>query len=153
MINKLWVIIGGGGLGHKLPFLQGTFGTIEGVLIYIAVLLIMPSYINICLWVLIILFTVLSIILGTYAEKYYNTKDPHPFVLDEIAGFFCSVIFLHSMYFYLLLSFILFRLFDIWKPFPIRKLQDLPGGTGIVADDLLAGCYANICCQVIRYLM
>lgn len=152
MINKLWAIIGSGGIAHKLPFLQGTFGTLEAVLIYMAIIFLFPSQIYLLCYGLIIFFTVSGIILGTASEKYFRAKDPHPFVLDEIAGYFCTVIFLPSTYSYIILSFFLFRIFDIWKPFPIRKSQELKGGVGIVLDDLLAGLYTNICCQIIKYL-
>jgi phosphatidylglycerophosphatase A len=153
MNNKLWVIIGSGGLAHKLPFLQGTFGTIEAVLIYVAIIFLSPSQIYLWSYGFIILFTVLSIVLGAVSERYFNTKDPYPFVLDEMAGFFCSVLFLPASFLYIMLAFILFRMFDIWKPFPIRKSQELPGGVGIVADDLMAGFYTNVCCQIIKYLI
>jgi phosphatidylglycerophosphatase A len=152
-MNKLFVIIGSGGLGHKLPLLQGTFGTIEAMVLYLVVLAWAPEQANLWAYGFIILFTVLSMVLGGLSEQYFKTKDPRPFVLDELAGFFCAVIFLPTGYFYIIGAFILFRIFDIWKPFPIRRLQDLPAGVGIVADDLLAGFYANICCQIIRYLI
>lgn len=153
MNTKFWAVIGGGVLGHKLPFLQGTFGTFEAVLIYTTIIFLFPAHIYLLTYGLIIFFTVLSIILGTVSEKYFQTKDPHPFVLDEVAGYFCSVIFLPPTYGYIILAFFLFRLFDIWKPFPIRKSQELEGGVGIVVDDLLAGLYTNICCQIIKYLI
>ena len=161
-MNKLLVVIGSGGLGHKLPLLQGTFGTLEAVVLYLAVLTWAPAQANLWAYGFIILFTVLSMALGGLSERYFKAKDPHPFVLDEVAGFFCAVIFLPATYppdqagragFYIIGAFILFRIFDVWKPFPIRRLQDLPAGVGIVADDLLAGFYANICCQIIRYLI
>ena len=152
-MNKLLVVIGSGGLGHKFPLLQGTFGTLEAVVLYLAVLAWAPAQVNLWAYGFIILFMVLSLALGGLSEQYFKAKDPHPFVLDEVAGFFCAVIFLPTTCFYIIGAFILFRIFDIWKPFPIRRLQDLPAGVGIVADDLLAGFYANICCQIIRYLI
>lgn len=152
-MSKFSVIIGCGALGHKLPLLQGTVGTIEAVLLYLGILLWYPERANLLVYAFILLFTLLSVILGGLAENYFKSKDPPAFVLDEIAGFFCSVLFLPYGYFYLILAFVLFRFFDVWKPFPIRKLQELPAGVGIVVDDLLAGFYANICCQAIYYLM
>lgn len=152
-MNKLLVIIGSGGLGHKLPLLPGTFGTIEAVALYLVVLSWFPEQVNIWVYGFIVLFTVLCLSLGGLSEQYFKAKDPPAFVLDEIAGFFCAVIFLPVGHFYIIAAFVLFRIFDIWKPFPIRKLQELPAGVGIVADDILAGFYANICCQIIRYLI
>ncbi|MEW6027731.1 MAG: phosphatidylglycerophosphatase A [Planctomycetota bacterium] len=152
-MNKLLVIIGSGGAGHKLPLLQGTFGTLEAAALYLAVLNFSPEQVNLWTYGFILFFTVLGMALGGISEQYFKAKDPHPFVLDEMAGFFCAIIFLPATGFYIAGAFILFRVFDVWKPFPIRKLQDLPAGIGIVADDLLAGFYANICCQIIRYLI
>lgn len=152
-MNKLLVIIGSGGVGHKLPLLQGTFGTLEAAVLYLAVLNWAPGQVNLWAYGFILLFAVLGMALGGVAEEYFKAKDPRPFVLDEVAGFFCAIIFLPTTLFYIICAFVLFRVFDVWKPFPIRKLQDLPAGAGIVADDLLAGFYANICCQIIRYLI
>lgn len=153
MNNKLWIIVGSGGFCHQLPFLQGTFGTIEALFIYMAVIFLVPSQTYLWSYGFIILLTILSIILGTASERHFRIKDPPSFVLDEVAGFFCSVIFLPTTYFYIILAFVLFRIFDVWKPFPIRESQKLPKGIGIVSDDLISGFYANICCQIVKYLI
>ena len=79
----------------------------------------------------------------------FGLKDPGQIVVDEIAGYLVTVAFLPAGWVTLAVGFVLFRLFDIAKPPPCRWAETLPGGLGIVADDLLAGLYANL---VIRIL-
>jgi phosphatidylglycerophosphatase A len=75
-----------------------------------------------------------------------NNDDPQIAVIDEVSGqhltYLLSLTLLNWKY--LLLGFILFRVFDIWKPFPVRQAESLPGGWGIMADDWLAGIYAAL---------
>ena len=75
-------------------------------------------------------------------ERTIDAKDPGIIVIDEVAGLFASVLFLPRTAAVLVTAFLLFRLFDIWKPFPARQLQDLHGGLGVMLDDLIAGAYA-----------
>ncbi len=84
------------------------------------------------------------------AAEYWGEKDPQKIVIDEVSG--QSIAYLGLLtaspfpgyWKYLLLGFILFRVFDIWKPFPVRQAESLPGGWGIMADDWLAGIYAAL---------
>jgi phosphatidylglycerophosphatase A len=115
---------------------------------------------------LCILVAALGVLVSSRVAAYSGMKDPQYVVVDEVSGqmltlllggfsaathSFGTAIFNPGASFYfdvpwkfLLTGFILFRLFDIWKPFPIRKLEKLPGGWGIMADDWLAGIYAAI---------
>jgi phosphatidylglycerophosphatase A len=81
-------------------------------------------------------------------------KDPQFVVIDEVSGqhltYFFSLTLLNWKY--LLLGFILFRVFDIWKPFPARQAESLPGGLGIMADDWIAGIYAALALWIARAL-
>ena len=112
--------------------------------------------------------TVIAVPVSTYFEKIYGEKDPHRVVIDEVAGYFVTIMFFnfpnayppltsenyvfYSQFF--ILSFLLFRACDIFKPFPANVSQKLPGGWGIVIDDIIAGIYANIILQVIfKYKM
>lgn len=81
------------------------------------------------------------------AQVVFGTKDPKAFVLDEVCGMMLSVLWLPknvSLYFW---AFILFRIFDIWKPWPISKIQDSKYPTSIMWDDLVAGVFANLILQ------
>jgi phosphatidylglycerophosphatase A len=82
-----------------------------------------------------------------------NTKDPGQVVIDEVAGQWITLAGATTLNWKsLLLGFVLFRLFDIWKPAPVRQLEKLPDGTGIIADDLMAGVYGAVVLYLVGYL-
>jgi phosphatidylglycerophosphatase A len=88
------------------------------------------------------------------AEIYRRTdhEDPSYIVIDEVAGQLLTFLFLPVSWMNLILGFLAFRVFDMWKPFPIRKLESLGGGVGVMADDLLAGVYANVLLRLLNLL-
>jgi phosphatidylglycerophosphatase A len=89
--------------------------------------------------------TVLGCVASTAAEREIGTRDPGEIVIDELAGFLVAVIGYPVALKPVLLGFLFFRIYDIWKPWPLRLLQDrLNGGTAVMADDIGAGIYANI---------
>jgi len=79
----------------------------------------------------------------------YLGEDDGRIVIDEVAGQLTALLFLPVRLDVGLVGFLLFRLFDIWKPVPIRALESLPGGSGVVADDIAAGVAANLVGQVL----
>jgi phosphatidylglycerophosphatase A len=81
---------------------------------------------------------------GSRVERVLGKKDPGVIVIDEVAGMLLSVILLPPTVPVLVTAFLLFRLFDIWKPFPARESQALTGGVGVMVDDLIAGLYALV---------
>lgn len=88
------------------------------------------------------------------AARQSGRKDPQTVVIDEVLGQWIALAgapLLNVKTF--LIAFVLFRIFDIWKPFPIRRLEALPGGTGIVADDLMAGLYAAAALALVGRLL
>ena len=88
---------------------------------------------------------VLGVPLGTWAEKRWGKKDPGPFVIDEVAGYFTALFRVHGPspgIAELLVAFFVFRVFDVVKPAPARRLENLPGGLGIMIDDIVAGLYS-----------
>ena len=78
------------------------------------------------------------------AEKIYQKKDDQRIVIDEIIGFQITMLPVAITVLHLCVGFVLFRIFDILKPFPINNLQRLPGGWGVVIDDVAAGIYAGV---------
>ena len=84
------------------------------------------------------------------ARTHFRQRDPGPVVVDEIAGQMVALLFLTPTVATLIWGWLLFRLFDIWKPYPIHRLESLPGASGIMADDLLAGVYANLVLQLVQ---
>lgn len=133
---RLAIFFGAG----RLPWMPGTWGSLAALLIFYP-LVGHP-------WVLAavtLLLTAIAIPACTVAERVIGEKDPPSVVVDEVVGMGVSMSFLPQPHLYYALSaFLLFRLFDVWKPYPWRKSQDLPGGWGIVVDDLGAGLYANL---------
>jgi len=75
--------------------------------------------------------------------------DPKEVVIDEVAGFLLTIYLLPLSWLSIALGFIMFRFFDILKPFPIRRLERIGGGTGIVIDDLVAGVYASLSINIL----
>jgi len=106
-------------------------------------------------WIFIaitILITLLGIWLGDKVEPFWG-KDSYRVVIDEVAGMLVTMIWIPHNAWLLLTGFILFRFFDMVKPLGIRRLEDLPGGTGVMLDDVLAGVYGNIILQVVVFFM
>ena len=97
--------------------------------------------------ILFLLFCLLGIWAAGRATKIFQTKDPHQTVIDEVIGQLIVFLFVPFGvdWYFVLAGFLLFRLFDIWKPYPIDSLQNLPAGIGVCADDILAGVYAGVC--------
>ncbi len=136
-------------LGY-FPKIPGTIGTLGGLTLYI----LLNNFFNfnvysMCIFTLILI--IVSIISSSYAIKVFNNNDPKEVVIDEVAGYFVSVLFLPFDYNLIIIAFILFRLFDIYKPFLVKKLEDLKGGLGITLDDVGAGVLTNILIQFMIY--
>jgi len=155
------------GVGY-IPLAPGTWGSAVGVLIYlifrhfeseILALFLHKGFqvSSVYAWAYVInsilLFGVCAIGIwaSTRAAELLKTKDPQQVVIDEVMGqliTFLFIPFINSGWL-IFTGFLLFRLFDIWKPYPIDVLQDLPGGLGVCVDDILAGIYAGLCLSVV----
>ena len=103
------------------------------------------------LWLLTVTaFTFLAWHCSEGVERLFGRKDAQCIVIDEIAGFQWAVFLIAPTALHVALGFIFFRLFDIMKPFPARLFQErLPGGWGVVGDDLAAALYANLALQLL----
>jgi phosphatidylglycerophosphatase A len=89
-----------------------------------------------------------GVVTGGITEKQLDTKDPSIVVIDEVLGVGVAMLWIPKEWPFALMAVILFRIFDIWKPYPLRHLERLPGGWGIMLDDLGAGIYAWIWLQI-----
>jgi phosphatidylglycerophosphatase A len=100
---------------------------------------------------IVLLITIAGIWAGGRAAKLMNDKDPQTVVVDEIVGQLITLAFIpfDVVWWMILAGFFLFRFFDIAKPYPIDRLQILPGGLGVCADDILAGLYAAVVLSII----
>jgi phosphatidylglycerophosphatase A len=82
-------------------------------------------------------------------EQALGVEDPGPVVIDEVAGMLISLLFLPGTWPVVLAAFVAFRVFDIVKPWPAGRLEHVPGGWGVMADDVMAGIYANLAIQIL----
>ena len=105
-----------------------------------------PGYNPVTAVIVTFLITLLGIWSSTIVSKIWG-KDPSRVVIDEVAGMCISLLFIPVTLKYIIIALVLFRFFDIVKPLFIKKMEILPGGWGIMLDDVLAGIYANIALQ------
>lgn len=137
------VIATAAGCGY-VPLAPGTAGSI---LALILVYCFYPSWWLLGLVILVLFF--LGVHTSAQMEKIYG-PDPSLVVIDEVVGMSISLIYLPRNYWLFLLAFLFFRFYDIVKPPPIHISQKLPGGWGVMIDDVLAGIFALITLQVCR---
>ena len=125
----------------NIPFAPGTFGSLLGIPLCFAL-----SKTDVLVATLsTLLFIVFAIWIAHVAEKAFNKTDPGNIVIDEIAGMTVTFIGVPFNLASVALGFLCFRVLDISKPFPIRRLEhSLSGGVGIVLDDVIAGIYSNL---------
>jgi phosphatidylglycerophosphatase A len=145
-LDRLILFLASGFYSGYAPIASGTVGTLVGIALYY-LLSRLPLYSYSILTVVII---ALGVWLASRAEEILGEKDPSVIVIDEIAGFLVAMWAFPSTWRAVVAGFLLFRFFDILKPFPIRKIdQHAPGGWGVMLDDVLAGVYANIALRLI----
>jgi len=134
----------GTGLGSGYaPVAPGTAGSMVGLLLYY----LLPA--DAFAWLIItIAVTVIGIPVASFIEK-NKGHDPGLVVIDEICGQWAALLFLPRTMTVFILAFVLFRIFDIWKPYPVSRSQNLSGGLGVMADDIFAGILANTVIQII----
>ncbi len=140
-----WHFIAFGFGSGAMPIMPGTFGTLAAIPFYL-LLVQLP-------WVLYILITIVLFMVATIicerVSKQIGVHDHGGIVIDEIIGYFITMIYVPVTWYWILAGFILFRLFDIMKPWPIRFCdQNVQGGLGIMLDDVLAAFFAWVVLQV-----
>lgn len=134
-----------GGLGYA-PIAPGTFGSAAGILIYWFTRGWPAS------WQLAIIavVTIVGVWASTLAAQHFNKEDPGYVVIDEVAGQLVTLAFTGAGLTATILAFFVFRILDIIKPYPANRFERLHGGTGIMADDLMAGVYG---CVIVHLAM
>ena len=138
------------GLGYS-PIAPGTVGSLFAVIIY----WLCPELNHLTFLSFILLLFFVGVYTSTATENYLIKKlgigqghDPSLIIIDEVVGMLVALIAIPKTYHFIIAAFILFRIFDIVKPFPVNLSQKLPQGWGIMIDDLLAGIYANLLIQL-----
>lgn len=149
-----FLLITSGGLGLS-PVVPGTVGTLGGVLLAVVLQLVTPA--AALPWVLLAVAAALFAFgcsTTGFVQRVFQREDPGPFVLDEVVGYLVAV----GLYTALrgtpdamahTAAFFLFRVFDILKVQPARRLEELPGALGIMADDVMAGVYAGVAMRLL----
>ena len=126
------------GVGY-VPFAPGTFGSAVGLVIWA----LLPASPLLHAAAILILFAV-----GTWSattvERYFGGTDPGPVVIDEVMGMLLTLFMQPVGWIGAIGGFFLFRAFDVLKPYPADRLEQLPGGFGVMTDDAMAGLYANL---------
>ena len=131
-----------GGIGF-FPFASGTIGTLPAALLVWLVPMSIEGHIA-----LTVAITIVGIIASDNVEAVLGKKDPGCVVIDEVAGYMVAMAFVPPTTVNVIIAFFVFRFFDILKPPPIRQLDRMKGGLGIMLDDLAAGLATNIVLQV-----
>lgn len=146
MDNKFARLIATGFYSGYAPKASGTIGTCVAVIIYI--LLKWVGFLEVASVGVYLLFLFWITVIGLWASdiiaKTTGQSDPSIVVIDEIVGFFYAVAFLPAKAIYIIPAFFIFRLLDVLKPPPANASQKLPGGLGIMADDIIVGIYTAI---------
>jgi phosphatidylglycerophosphatase A len=134
----------GGGSGYA-PLASGTFGSLVGLMAWWAVSGLGPGAYALMLLAVVLV----GIWAADRAQAIFRRHDDGRITIDEVAGMLLSLAWLPARPEVVVSAFLLFRLFDIWKPAPARAAERLPGGFGVMADDLVAGVYANLAGQLL----
>ncbi len=143
--NPIHFIACGFGVG-AMPWMPGTWGTLVGVIFY--VFLHSLSLLSYCV-VVVILFMVGVVICGI-TNRDFGTHDHSAAVWDEIVGFLFVMIAVPYRWYFIVIGFILFRVFDIWKPWPIKWVErKAKGGFGVMMDDVVAALYGWVILQLL----
>ena len=149
------LFIAQGAFSGRFPIAPGTAGTGVGIFVYLGMKNLIPGY-YLAVWLFIFL-------VGTWtagqAEIILSHKDTlshrdNPsIVIDEIAGYLAAMFLAPSGWLFIACGFVIFRVFDIVKPWPLKRLQELHGGAGVMLDDVGAGVYTNIVLQIAAFLI
>ncbi len=134
------------GVGYA-PTAPGTFGSLVGVLVW----WLLPQTAAAQTAAVVAVFF-LGAWSGTHAERHFQQTDPGPVVIDEVLGILITFLFNPVGWQGAVIGFLLFRVADIIKPYPANRLEALPGGFGIMADDGMAAVYANLALRGVIYL-
>jgi phosphatidylglycerophosphatase A len=148
-MHTLIMIIATGFYSGYLPKAPGTWGSLVGLLLFFLL--------HALSWQIYLAVVAGLLVVGTFAageaEKIMDRKDPGLVVIDEIVGMLITMIAIPATPLAMALGFILFRIFDIWKPFPIHLIdQRFHGGLGIMLDDVVAGIYSLAAMHLLGWL-
>jgi phosphatidylglycerophosphatase A len=134
-----------GYLGY-VPIAPGTFGSAAGLVVFAAVRWSGSVTIEVAL---ILFLLALGVWSSNVAEKHFGGVDPAPVILDEVVGMLITLALIPVNLPGAIVAFLLFRLFDVIKPWPANRFEALPGGLGVMADDAMAAVYGNLAMRIL----
>jgi len=145
-MNRIILLLATGfGAGFS-PLAPGTTGTLIAIPLY----LFFSSIPSPIFELTIVAFFFLASWISDKAQNHWGKKDDRRIVIDEIVGFLITMLWVPRTTLFVIAGFFLFRFFDVIKPPPLRRLEKVNGGYGVVLDDVAAGVYANIVLQIVR---
>lgn len=144
-LNFFEKFLGSGFYSGYFPVVPGTIGSLAALVFYF-----IPGFENLNIILpFIAVFFILGLKIGDKFEAVYQKKDPSQCTIDEVVGMWISLILVPKHLNYIILSFIIWRIFDIIKPFPAGNAERLKGGLGIMLDDVIAAVYSLIVVHII----
>ena len=149
-MTRLAVFIATVGYCGYFPIAPGTVGSAAGLVFYLLVWWAQSPIVEVGL--IVALFAA-GVWAGTITERYFGGIDPGPIVLDEVVGMLITLAFIPVGVAGALAGFVLFRIFDVVKPYPAGRLEQLHGGLGVMADDAMAAVYANLSLRLLIWLL
>jgi phosphatidylglycerophosphatase A len=147
-VTRVAVFIATVGYIGYFPVAPGTVGSAAGLLVYLLVWWSQTVVVEVGL--VLILFCA-GVWAGTTAERYFGGIDPGPIVIDEVVGMLITLAFIPVGMSGAIAGFVLFRIFDVIKPYPADRLERLHGGLGVMADDAMAAVYANLTLRLVSW--
>jgi phosphatidylglycerophosphatase A len=147
-MRRLGVFVATFGYIGYAPFAPGTFGSAAGLLVF--VLVRRTGSIAVELATIVVLFAI-GVWGGNEAERHFGKVDPGPVVIDEVVGMLITLALLPVNLPGAVIGFVLFRILDVFKPWPSGRFEALPGGLGVMADDGMAAVYGNLIMRVLMF--
>lgn len=145
-MTRVAVFVATVGYCGYFPFAPGTVGSAAGLGAYLLVWWTRSPAVEVGLILGLFLAGVWA---GTTAERYFGGIDPGPVIIDEVVGMLITLAFIPVGVSGAIAGFVLFRIFDVIKPFPARRLESVHGGLGVMADDAMAAVYANVSLRIL----
>jgi phosphatidylglycerophosphatase A len=149
-VTRLAVFIATAAYCGYFPIAPGTVGSAAGLVVYLLVWWTRSPVVEVAL---IAATFVAGTWASTHAERFFGGIDPGPVVIDEVLGMLITLAFIPAGVSAAVAGFVLFRVFDVIKPYPANRLEKFHGGFGIMADDAMAGVYANIALRLLMWLL
>jgi len=148
-MRALVILLASGGYLGYIPVASGTFGSLVGIPLFFGFDALRAASVPLYLLVYVLSVAAACWIAGK-ADAYLREHDSHKIVIDEIVGYVAATLFLAPTWSHIIAAFVIFRTLDVIKPFPAGYIDEhVPGGSGVVLDDVVSGIYSNLVLRVL----